>query len=34
VFSALSDYGDPYVELRDGNLYIRGTRVQFASIIL
>lgn len=30
----VNDHNDPYVEARDGNLYIRGTRVQFASIIL
>jgi uncharacterized protein (DUF433 family) len=30
----LTDYGDPYVELRHNNLYLRGTRVQFESIIL
>jgi uncharacterized protein (DUF433 family) len=29
----VNDHNDPYVEARDGNLYIRGTRVQFESII-
>lgn len=29
----LSDYGDPYVELRDGNLYMRGTWVQLESVL-
>lgn len=31
---SVNDHNDPYVEARNGNLYIRGTRVQFASIIL
>jgi len=30
----VNDYNDPYVEAREDNLYMRGTRVQFASIIL
>lgn len=29
----VKDYNDPYVEARNDNLYIRGTRVQFESII-
>lgn len=29
----VKDYNDPYVEARNGTLYMRGTRVQFESII-